>query len=41
MENGTPVQCVAVEARGRAFWELNNPSDVSRIETIMRDLGLE
>jgi 3-deoxy-manno-octulosonate cytidylyltransferase (CMP-KDO synthetase) len=40
MENGTPVYCVQVEARGRAFWELNNPSDVPRIEAILRELGL-
>ena len=40
MENGIPVHCVEVEARGRAFWELNNPSDVARIEAILRDLGL-
>jgi 3-deoxy-manno-octulosonate cytidylyltransferase (CMP-KDO synthetase) len=40
MENGTPVACVEVEARGRAFWELNNPSDVPRIEAILRELGL-
>jgi 3-deoxy-manno-octulosonate cytidylyltransferase (CMP-KDO synthetase) len=29
---GTPVRCVQVDARGRVFWELNNPSDVQRIE---------
>jgi 3-deoxy-manno-octulosonate cytidylyltransferase (CMP-KDO synthetase) len=40
MENGLPVHCVTVEARGRAFWELNNPSDVPRIEAILRELGL-
>ena len=40
MENGTPVHCVEVEARGRAFWELNNPSDVPRIEAILQELGL-
>jgi 3-deoxy-manno-octulosonate cytidylyltransferase (CMP-KDO synthetase) len=40
MENGTPVHCVEVEARGRAFWELNNPTDVPRIEAILRALGL-
>ena len=39
MENGLPVQCVEVEARGHAFWELNNPSDVPRIEDILRSLG--
>jgi 3-deoxy-manno-octulosonate cytidylyltransferase (CMP-KDO synthetase) len=40
MENGTPVHCVEVDGRGRAFWELNNPSDVPRIEAILRELGL-
>lgn len=41
MENGVPVQCVEVEAQGRAFWELNNPVDVARIEDIMRAQGLD
>ena len=41
LENGVPVQCVEVEARGRAFWELNNPSDVPRIEAILAEMGLE
>ncbi len=41
MENGMPVQCVEVDARGRVFWELNNPVDVERIEAILRDQGLE
>lgn len=36
MENGVGVHCVEVSARGRAFWELNNPSDVPRIEAILR-----
>ena len=29
---GIPVTCVEVDARGRVFWELNNPTDVARIE---------
>lgn len=41
MESGVPVQCVEVEARGRRFWELNNPADVERIETILRDQHLK
>lgn len=41
MENGVDVHCVEVEARGRAFWELNNPSDVPRIEAILAELGLD
>ena len=40
MENGAPVQCVEVTARGNAFWELNNPSDVPRIEAILREQNL-
>lgn len=39
MENGIPVTCVEVASRGRAFWELNNPADVPRIEAILRDQG--
>lgn len=41
MENGTAVRCVEVDGRGRSFWELNNPSDVERIEAILRELGLD
>lgn len=40
MENGVPVQCVEVDAKGRAFWELNNPVDVARIEKILADQGM-
>lgn len=40
MENGTAVACVEVAARGHAFWELNNPSDVPRIEAILQAQGL-
>ena len=35
LERGVPIRCVRVEARGRAFWELNNPEDVPRIEAIL------
>ena len=35
LENGTPVTCVEVDARGRVFWELNNPVDVARIESAL------
>ncbi len=41
MEHGRPVLCVEVEARGRQFWELNNPEDVPRIEEMMREMGME
>lgn len=40
LENGIPVRCVEVEARGRAFWELNNPSDMPLIEDIMKREGI-
>ncbi len=35
LENGCPVLCVEVDARGRVFWELNNPEDVARIESVL------
>lgn len=35
LEMGIPIRCVEVEARGRKFWELNNPVDVERIEAIL------
>jgi len=40
MENGRKVLCVEVEARGRQFWELNNPEDVPRLETMMAEMGV-
>lgn len=36
--NGTAVRCVEVQARGRLFWELNNPSDIPRIEAALESL---
>lgn len=41
MENGRAVLCVEVEAKGRAFWELNNPEDVPKVESMMEQMGLE
>ncbi|MBM1689333.1 3-deoxy-manno-octulosonate cytidylyltransferase [Sulfitobacter geojensis] len=41
MENGRSVLCVEVEANGREFWELNNPEDVPKIESMMEKMGLE
>ncbi len=41
LENGRPVLCVEVEARGRQFWELNNPEDVPKLEAMMAEMGLE
>ena len=35
IEHGERVLCVEVEARGRVFWELNDPVDVERIEAVL------
>lgn len=40
LENGMPVSCVPVEGKGRVFWELNNPVDVARIETVLAKEGI-
>ena len=39
LENGRAVLCVQVDAKGRQFWELNNPSDVPVIEAMMAEMG--
>ena len=39
LEQGRAVACVPVEARGRPFWEVNNPEDVPRIEAMLAELG--
>jgi 3-deoxy-manno-octulosonate cytidylyltransferase (CMP-KDO synthetase) len=41
LENGRSVLCVEVAARGRQFWELNNPQDVPKIEAMMAAMGVE
>lgn len=41
LEKGRHVLCVEVEARGRQFWELNNPEDVPRIEAMMAEMGMD
>ena len=41
MENDVPVHCVEVPGKGRAFWEVNNPVDVARVETILKVQGIE
>ncbi|MEX0280758.1 MAG: 3-deoxy-manno-octulosonate cytidylyltransferase [Arenibacterium sp.] len=41
LEQGEQVFCVEVEARGRHFWELNNPEDVPKLEKMMSDMGLD
>lgn len=37
LENGQTVACVIVEGRGRVFWELNNPEDVARINSVLKE----
>lgn len=39
LEQGRQVLCVEVAARGRQFWELNNPSDVPVIEAMIAAMG--
>ena len=41
LEQGRRVLCVEVQARGRQFWELNNPQDVPRIEAMLADMGIK
>jgi len=38
LERGAHMLCVEVEARGRQFWELNNPEDVPRIESMLAQM---
>ena len=39
LERGAHMLCVEVEARGRQFWELNNPEDVPKIEAMLTEMG--
>ena len=39
LERGAHVLCVEVEARGRQFWELNNPQDVPKIEAMLYQMN--
>jgi len=39
LERGVPMLCVEVAAKGRQFWELNNPEDVPRIEAMLKEMG--
>ena len=41
LEQGRQVHCVEVEARGRRFWEVNNPEDVPRVEAMLAELGMD
>ena len=38
LEQGRQVLCVEVQAQGRQFWELNNPSDVAVIEAMLAEM---
>ena len=40
MENHRPILCVEVAAKGRQFWELNNPEDIPRIEAMLAEMGM-
>lgn len=35
LENGAKLLCVEVDAKGREFWEVNNPEDIPLIEKIL------
>jgi len=39
LEQNQRIACIEVEAKGRKFWELNNPSDVPILERMMADMG--
>jgi len=41
LQRGIKVRCVEVDARGTVFWELNNPTDVARIEAELKKRGVE
>ena len=40
LEAGRRILCVEVAARGRPFWEVNNPGDVAVVEAALARLGL-
>jgi 3-deoxy-manno-octulosonate cytidylyltransferase (CMP-KDO synthetase) len=39
LERGAHMLCVEVQARGRQFWELNNPEDVPRMEAMLAEMA--
>lgn len=41
LERGRRILCVEVQARGRQFWELNNPEDVPRLEDMMHEMRID
>jgi 3-deoxy-manno-octulosonate cytidylyltransferase (CMP-KDO synthetase) len=40
LEHGRRILCVEVDAKGRQFWELNNPEDVPKLEKMMVEMGI-
>jgi 3-deoxy-manno-octulosonate cytidylyltransferase (CMP-KDO synthetase) len=38
LENGERVLCVEIDAKGREFWEVNNPEDIEIVEKIYAGL---
>jgi len=40
LDRGAHMLCVEVAAKGRQFWELNNPEDVPRIEAMLQEMGI-
>jgi 3-deoxy-manno-octulosonate cytidylyltransferase (CMP-KDO synthetase) len=41
LEQARPILCVEVDAKGRQFWELNNPEDVPLIEAMLKEMGAD
>lgn len=41
LEQGRRVLCVEVQGRGRAFWEVNNPEDIPRVEGMLCRMGAD
>ena len=41
LENGVPIRCVEVDARGSEFWEVNNPVDIPKVEAILQERGID
>jgi len=40
LENARRMLCVVVDAKGRDFWELNNPADKPKLEAMMKDMTI-
>ena len=41
LEYGHGILCVEVDARGRTFWEVNNPEDIEKVEEGLAASGIE